>query len=130
MLEAVFLQHQIHDLLRHYGATDREIEQHIQGIAKQIAAMNPVLIYLKQPSVREQQVWISSVRSKPNFATEDHIRFMENRKRIELGLLDRLPCPTYPIENANRDWEQVFREMVGVIDQGNGQCKEDSLCIQ
>lgn len=115
VLEAVFLQHQIHDLLRHYKATDSEIELHIRGIAEQIAALNPVLIYLTQPSVREQQVWISSVRSKPNWATEDNIRFMENRKRIELGLLDRLPFSAYTIENADLDWEQVFRAMVGLV---------------
>jgi hypothetical protein len=59
VLEAVFFQYQIHDLLRHYQVDDYQIEQHIKGIADQIAAMNPVLIYLAQPSVREQQVWIS-----------------------------------------------------------------------
>jgi hypothetical protein len=113
VLEAVFFQHQIHDLLGHYQAVDRHIEQHIQGITDQIAAMHPVVIYLTQPSVREQQVWISSIRSKPNFATEQNIRFMENRKRIELRLLDMLPFPTYTIENVNLDWEEVFSKMVG-----------------
>lgn len=80
VLEAVFFQHQIHDLLGHYQATDSQIKQHIHGIADQIAALNPVLIYLTQPGVREQQVWISSIRSKPHFATEQNIKFMENRK--------------------------------------------------
>ncbi|XEC94485.1 hypothetical protein AB6A23_24760 [Paenibacillus tarimensis] len=120
VLEAVFLQHQIHDLLRHYQAVDRQIDQHIHGIADQIAAMHPVLIYLTQPSVREQQVWISSIRSKPHFATEQNIRFMANRKRIELRLLDMLPFPTYMIENVNLDWEDVFSKMVGAIGQHIG----------
>lgn len=115
VLEAVFFQHQIHDLLGHYQAVDRQIEQHIQGIADQITAMNPVLLYLTQPSVREQQVWISSVRSRPHFATEQNIKFMENRKRIELMLLDMLPFPTYMIENVNLDWEDVFSKMTGAI---------------
>ncbi|GGE02607.1 hypothetical protein [Paenibacillus nasutitermitis] len=115
VLEAVFFQHQIHDLLRHYQADDYQIEQHIKGIAGQLAAMNPVLIYLAQPSVREQQVWISSIRSKHQFATEQNIRFMENRKRIELMLLDLLPFETYLIENENRDWEDVFSKMVDAI---------------
>ncbi|WP_219837596.1 hypothetical protein [Paenibacillus sp. R14(2021)] len=112
VLEAVFFQHQIHDLLGHYEASDSQIEHHIDEIAKQISAMNPVLIYLTQPSVREQQVWISSIRSKPNFATEHNIKFMENRKRIELRLLDSLPFPTHAIENAHLDWEDVFCKMV------------------
>lgn len=73
VLEAVFFQHQIHDLLGHYQAVDRHIEQHIQGIADQIAALHPVVIYLTQPSVREQQVWISSIRSRPRFATEQSL---------------------------------------------------------
>ncbi|MBD0384037.1 hypothetical protein [Paenibacillus sedimenti] len=120
VLEAVFFQHQIHDLLRHYQAADRQIEQHIHGIADQIAAMNPVLIYLTQSSVRKQQVWISSIRSKPHFATEQNIRFMENRKRIELRLLDTLPFPTYTIENVNLDWGEVFSKMVGAIGQNIG----------
>lgn len=120
VLEAVFLQHQIHDLLRHYQAIDHQIKQHIHGITDQIAAMHPLLIYLTQPSVREQQVWISSIRSKPHFAAEKNIRFMENRKRIELSLLGTLPFPTYIIENVNLDWEDVFRKMVGVIGQNIG----------
>lgn len=124
VLEAVFFQHQIHDLLRHYQAIDRQIEQHIHGIAARISAMNPVLIYLTHPNVRKQQIWISSVRSKPHFATEKNIRFMESRKRIELGLLDTLPFPTHVIDNANLDWENVFSEMVAAID-GNIQSTEE-----
>jgi len=115
VLEAVFFQHQIHDLIRHYQASDSQIEQHIHGIADQIAVMNPVLIYLTQPSVREQQVWISSIRSKPHFATEQNIKFMENRKRIELRLLDTLSFPTHAIENVNLDWDDVFCKMVYAI---------------
>ncbi|OBZ17206.1 hypothetical protein A7975_04805 [Bacillus sp. FJAT-26390] len=124
VLEAVFFQHQIHDLLGHYQAEDPQIEQHIHGIADQIADMHPVLIYLTHPSVREQQVWISSIRSKPRFATEKNIRFMENRKRIELGLLDALAFPTYTIENVNLDWEDVFSKMVGAI----GQLDNNEIC--
>lgn len=120
VLEAVFFQHQIHDLLGHYQAGDRQIELHIQGIADQIAALNPVLIYLTQPSVRDQQVWISTIRSKPRFATEKNIEFMENRKRIEWMLLDRLPFPTYTIENTfenvnQLNWDDVFNKMVDCI---------------
>ncbi|MNN54118.1 hypothetical protein D3C81_1689130 [compost metagenome] len=117
MLEALFFQHQIHDLLRQYQANDHQIAQHIHGIANQIAAMHPVLIYLTQPSVREQQTWISSIRSKPKLAEEKNIRFMENRKRIEVSLLDTLPFPTYTIENVNLNWDGVFRKMVGAIGQ-------------
>ncbi|MGO4106351.1 hypothetical protein [Paenibacillus sp. YAF4_2] len=115
VLEAVFFQHQIHDLLRHYQVDDYQIEQHIKGIADQIAAMNPVLIYLAQPSVREQQIWISSIRSKHHYATEQSIRFMEYRKKIELRLIDLLPFATYLIENENRDWEEVFSKVVWAI---------------
>ncbi|AZN38322.1 adenylyl-sulfate kinase [Paenibacillus albus] len=115
VLEAVFLQHQIHDLLKHYQADDVQIEQHIRRIADKIAALDPVLIYLAQPSVREQQTWISSVRSKPHYATEDNISFMEKRKQIELQLLERMPLPAFTINNVNRDWDEVFRRMVEVI---------------
>ncbi|MCK9862130.1 hypothetical protein [Paenibacillus sp. ATY16] len=124
VLEAVFFQHQIHDLLKHYQASDSQIEQHIQGIAQQIAAMNPILIYLTQPSVRDQQVWISSIRSKPRFASEQNIKFMENRKRIELWLLDTLHFPTHTIENVHLDWEDVFIKMVCAMKDRT----EDALC--
>lgn len=117
VLEAVFFQHQIHDLLRNYQAADRQIKEHIHGIADQIAVLNPVLIYLTQPNVREQQTWISSIRSKPQLATEQNIMFMENRSRIELELLSTLSFPTYTIENENLDWEDVFNKMVSAIDK-------------
>jgi hypothetical protein len=120
VLEAVFFQHQIHDLLKHYQASDLQIEQHIHGITDQIAAMHPVLIYLTQPSVREQQVWISSIRSKPHFGTDKNIRFMENRKGIETRLLGTLPFPTYIIENVNLEWEDVFSKMVETINHNIG----------
>jgi hypothetical protein len=115
VLEAVFFQHQIHDLLGHYQTVDHLIEEHIQGIADQIIALNPMVIYLSHPNVREQQLWISSIRSRPNFATEQNIRFMENRKRIELELLEMLPFPTYTFENENLDWEAVFSNIVKAI---------------
>lgn len=115
VLEAVFFQHQIHDLLRHYQASDIQIQEHIQGIANQLAPLNPVLIYLNQPSVRDQQVWISFMRSKPHFATEQNIRFMENRKRLELKLLHRLCFPSYVIENTNLNWDDVFGQMKEVL---------------
>ncbi|NOU66510.1 hypothetical protein GC096_20930 [Paenibacillus sp. LMG 31461] len=115
VLEAVFFQHQIHDLLGHYQAVDHLIEEHIQGIVDQIIALNPIVMYLTHPNVREQQVWISSIRSRPNFATEQNIKFMENRKRIELGLLDMIPFPTYTFENENLDWEAVFNRIVEAI---------------
>ncbi|REE66664.1 hypothetical protein A8990_14932 [Paenibacillus taihuensis] len=115
VLEAVFLQHQIHDLIKHYQADDAQIEQHIHGIASSIAALNPILIYLSQPSVREQQTWISTVRSKSHFAAEQSIRFMENRKRIELRLLEMLPFRAYTIENEGRDWDEAFRRMVEAV---------------
>lgn len=117
VLEAVFFQHQIHDMQRRYQASDSQIEQHIYKIAEHTSAMNPVLLYLTQPSVREQQIWISSIRSKPHFATEHNIKFMENRKRIELKLLNNLPFSTYRIENANQDWDNVFRKMVEAVSQ-------------
>ncbi len=103
-------------MLGHYQANDRQIEQHIHRIAEQIAAMNPVLIYLTQPSVREQQVWISSIRAKAHFATEENISFMKNRKRIEMLLMANFPFPAYTIENATLNWEEVFRKMIGVLD--------------
>ncbi|KRF04807.1 hypothetical protein ASG89_21125 [Paenibacillus sp. Soil766] len=85
------------------------------GIANQIAALNPVVIYLTQPDVREQQTWISTIRSRPNFATEQNIKFMENRKRIELRLLEVLPFSTCIIENKCLDWEEVLSKMVEAI---------------
>lgn len=101
-------------------AANNQIEQHILGIADQLAALHPALIYLTQRNVREQQVWISSIRSKPHFAKDQDIRFMENRKRIEMKLLDALSFPTYTIENVNLDWEDVFSKVVGAIGQNIG----------
>lgn len=117
IMEAVFFQHQIHDMLGHYQADDRQIGQHIHGIAAQIAAMHPVLLYLSQPSVREQQIWISAIRSKTHVASEKNIRFVENRKRMEMSILDTLPFPAYTIENVNLDWENVFSKMVELVDR-------------
>jgi len=115
VLEAVFFQHQIHDLLKHYRADDGQIREHILGMAERIAPLRPVLIYLSHPSVREQQIWISSVRSKPHLASEENVKFMENRKRIELTLLKDLPFPHRIIENASWDWENVFRRALETI---------------
>lgn len=42
---------------------------------------------------------------------------MENRKRIEIKLLDALPFPNYTIEIVDLDWENVFRKMVEAIGQ-------------
>jgi uridine kinase len=116
VLEGVFFQHPIHDLLRNYQASDMQIISHIQGVANQISGLQPVLIYLSQSNIREQQIKIAQMRCKPHYATETNIRFMENRTRIETLLLCQMPFPTYTIENEDLDWNKVFAKITNVID--------------
>ncbi|WP_020616405.1 hypothetical protein [Paenibacillus daejeonensis] len=115
VLEAVFLQHQIHDLLKHYQADSQQIQAHIQAIASQLTGLNPILIYLSQPDVRKQQLWISDIRDKPHFATEANIAFMERRKALESTIIASLPFPAFIIENTALEWDSVLHEMIDLV---------------
>jgi hypothetical protein len=116
VLEGVFLQHPIHDLLRNYQASDAQMTSHIQGVAHQIRDLQPVLIYLSESNVREQQIRTAQLRGKPHYATEANIRLMEKRKRLETQLLSEMPFSTCMIENDDLDWNKVFQKITNIIE--------------
>lgn len=112
ILDGVFLQHPIHDLVRNYGADDRAIVAHVWRTAEILLPAKPALLYLDQQNPRRQMEWIAGVRQRAHYARDESIRQMERRRAVELEIVRELPFPARVIEIPHRDWDQALDAMV------------------
>lgn len=115
VLEGVFLQHPIHDLTRIYGAGANEISAHVINVANRIKGLEPILFYLYQENVREQQEWIAQIKQKPHGVPEDKIRRMELRRELEMKLIRMLPFPVHILDNTGRDWPAMNSQIQHIL---------------
>ncbi|WP_152393125.1 P-loop NTPase family protein [Paenibacillus guangzhouensis] len=110
-------------LARHDAGADRFI-QHVLQIAEQIQQLNPILFYLKQSNVREtidqvktkrSQEWLDFViwyhteqeygKNRGLHGYEGYLKFLEDRRELELQIIEQLPFQSYIIDNTEYDWE-------------------------
>ena len=105
VVDGTLLHHQINDLIREYSAPDIVITNYLLDLVTIIRPLNPILFYLSSNDVSERliQARISRKQSTP---TNDYIAFWENRKRIDLLALERLPIKTHIINVAN-GWNSI-----------------------
>lgn len=112
IFESAFFQHQLHDIMRMYPIEEDKIIDYLYSLAQVIKNLNPVLFYISQGSIRESLVRTASIRSKPKWALEETIAFMEKRKSIELKAIEKLPIKTYILDNSDYDWDKVFNKII------------------
>ncbi|UQQ35326.1 hypothetical protein [Paenibacillus polymyxa] len=134
ILECCFLQNPGCALLaRHDTGNDRFV-QHVLQIAEQIQDLNPILFYLKQPSVRETiervktmrpQEWLDFViwyhteqdygKNKGLHGYDGYIQFLEHRRELELHIIEQLPFQTFIMDNSDYDWENQQRTVSNIM---------------
>ena len=93
IIDGTLLHHKINDLIREYSASDEAIANYLSNLVTIIKPLNPILFYFSSDNVSERliQARISRKQSTP---TIDRIDFWENRKRVDLFVLERLPIKT------------------------------------
>ncbi|UMR35826.1 P-loop NTPase family protein [Paenibacillus polymyxa] len=134
ILECCFLQNPGCALLARHDAGNDRFVQHVLQIAEQIQDLNPVLFYLKQPSVRETiervktmrpQEWLDFViwyhteqdygKNKGLHGYDGYIQFLEHRRELELHIIEQLPFQTFIMDNSDYDWENQQRTVSNIM---------------
>lgn len=139
VFECAFLQNHINELLLYHNKTEDEIEQYLIELIGTVKELDPVLIYLNQPNVRETIRRVSDVRidEKGNkdwmemviFYTETcpygkqqglkgfdgMVELFKARKKIELKVIEQLPIETHIINNPDYNWDEVWHEVKGIL---------------
>lgn len=134
ILECCFLQNPGCALLARHDAGNDRFVQHVLQIAEQIQDLNPILFYLKQPSVRETiervktmrpQEWLDFViwyhteqdygKNKGLHGYDGYIQFLEHRRELELHIIEQLPFQTFIMDNSDYDWENQQRTISNIM---------------
>lgn len=113
ILDGAFFHHQINDLLHFYNASDEVVTNHLSKLAYVIQPFRPVIFYLSSEDVgqRLRQARESRMQST---ATDEKIAFWENRKRVDLHVLNRLSIEVH-ILNVDNSWDTVVETMAKYI---------------
>ena len=133
VFNCVFLQNPMCETMMRFGFPAEVSEAYVGEIAKIIAPMEPVVIYLQNediaPSVEkaagERPGWLEGVidyhgngaygKSIGAEGFDGYIRCLSERQRRELEMLKRLPVRSLVVKNPHRDWDgarQIIRRFV------------------
>jgi len=113
ILDGTFFHHQINDLLHFYNASDDVVTNHLSKLACVMQLFRPVIFYLVSEDVGQRLRQARESR-KQSVATDEKIAFWENRKRVDLHVLDRLSIEAY-ILNVDDGWGTVVETMAKYI---------------
>jgi len=105
ILDGTLFHHPINDLIRGYSASDEAISNKLSNFLQVIQPLNPIVFYLSSSDVGKclAQARISRKQVMP---TEEQIAFWENRKRVDLYVLDRLLIESHII-NVDGGWNTI-----------------------
>ena len=139
VFECALLQNHINELLFFHSKNEVEIMTHLKMLTDSVKKLNPVLIYLIQPDVRETIRRVSDARVDKHgykdwmervigfFESCPHggykgfdgmIQAFEDRRRIELIVLPLLGIPIHVVDNPVYDWEDVWSGVQAVLPTG------------
>ena len=140
VFECAFLQNHINELLLFHCMSEELIEEYLLNLITTVNELEPILIYLNQPSVYEtigkvsdirvnkegKQVWmervISYIQESPFGIAhslsgfEGMVSYFEYRKNVELNIIKKLPIDCYIIDNPNYDWIKTWKEIQQILD--------------
>ena len=113
VLDGTLFHHQINDMLRGYNASNEVITAHLNNLLKIIKPMKPVVFYLNTQNVRQRLKLARESRGQP-VAEEEKILFWENRKRIDLHVIDRVEADSH-IFDVDKGWDKTLESMKTVV---------------
>ncbi|MDF2544379.1 MAG: hypothetical protein K0S47_4097 [Herbinix sp.] len=140
IFECAYLQNHINELLLFHCMKEEAIREHLLDLITTVRNLNPVLIYLRQPNTKETigrvsasrvddhgvKVWMNRVipyieqspygkeHSLQGF--DGMVAYFDSRKKVELAMLEVLPIQSYCIDNPDYEWDRVWGELKGIID--------------
>jgi hypothetical protein len=142
IFECSYLQNHVNELMGFHNEDVSFIMDYMINLIKIVESLNPMLIYLTQPSVYETiqrvakervsqdkskwQDWIDLVIKYVECSPygKNHklngfkgvIEFFEARKKIELVVIDKLSVDKVIIDNPEYNWEDVYKQVLYSLD--------------
>lgn len=141
IFECAYLQNHINELMGFYKKDTEFIAEYMVELIKTVETLNPKLIYLSQPDIRETISRVAKERVTNDKSKWDDwidlvIRYVENchfgkahglkgfdgvveffmaRKEVELAVIDSLPVEKAIINNEKYDWEENFKQVLAAL---------------
>jgi len=110
ILDGSLLHHQINDLLRNYNVSEDEIVSHLSELLKVVQPFNPVAFYLSSQDVRDRLTKARESRGQ-TIPTEEQINYWQNRKNIDLRVLNRLSVESYILDITHNNWNSALNKI-------------------
>ena len=113
ILDGTLFHHQINDLIREYDAADEVIANHILKLLEMIQQANPIVFYLFSNDVGKSLIQ-ARISRKQSLPAEERIAYWENRKRVDLYVLERLSAESHA-QNIDDGWSAMFETVIKLI---------------
>jgi len=113
IVDGTLFHHQINDLIREYGASDEVIANYLTNLLSVIRRLDPVIFYLSSSNVGQRLVQARKSR-KQSTPTSERIKFWENRKRVDLFVLEKLPIKSH-ILDVDNGWDLIPKTIAQYI---------------
>jgi hypothetical protein len=139
VFECALLQNHINEALFFYSKSTAEITAHLKLLVDSVVKLNPTLIYLAQPDVRETIRRVSDARADKHgrrdwmervigfFESCPHggyngfdgmVQAFEDRRLVEMAALPLLGIPVHIVGNPVYNWENVWHGVLSVLPNG------------
>lgn len=135
VFNCVLLQNPMCETMMRFGFSESESQYYIEEIAKIIAPMNPLVIYLKNDEItesvrkaeEERPGWLDAViayhtcgaygKSMGAHGFDGYISCLQERQLREMRILDTLPVDKWILDNPQKNWEMAKKNLeVALID--------------
>jgi len=115
LIDGTLLHHQINDLIREYKVSDEVIANYLADLLHIILPLNPIIFYLSSCNVGQRLV--QARKSRNQLApTEERIRYWENRKRVDLYVLEKLPIGSHILDVSN-GWNFAHKTIIEYLNR-------------
>jgi hypothetical protein len=138
IFECAYLQNHINELMGIYDKDIDFIAEYMQRLIKTVESLEPKLIYLSQESTYETIDRVARERLSPDKSKmkdwidivaeyvenspygkihglkdfDGVVEYFNNRKKLELEVIDRLPIDSAVIDNHSYDWDRVYKDVL------------------
>lgn len=114
IFDGTFMAHQLNDMIRNYRTDDEAVLRHLETILQIINIFSPVIFYLESQDIWER-LRAANISRGQSIPPKEQTAFWENRKRLDLLALDKLPLKSYRFDISSGNWDEATDKMFDII---------------
>jgi hypothetical protein len=127
IFDGSLIAHQANDIIRNYNASDEMLISYFSTICKLIAPYKPLAFYLESDDIWER-IYEASVSRCSSIPPKEQVAFWENRKRVDLMILESLPIESHRFNITGSKWASAVDAMLTYVLKCNAfQGKTESI---